>query len=325
MNRQKIWRPLIFAFALGAIVTITAGCNIFGWTAADDDFKGYLAKGKQYMRDGEYASAKAEFEKAIEANPKSSDARYYHAKALVLAAGLNIGVLIDDLQSGDESNTLPLYSWNPADSMTSAEDIIYKNNIYQANMGAMADLAEIYEGRATGGFNSRDIQIDYAVAMSIVAIVGLRDTDQDGDIDSTDIYLTIDANPNGTYSLEGLQQFFDYNPDTSLAKSGFDPTGARFFNTLITWVDDLLTNSRALIANIIADLNPELDMQEINQLLNDFQVTMRMYYVDTGDASNPGIGDNDHDGTVNEEHWGDTINSDLDGDGFKWEDSTVEY
>ncbi len=316
-------RPFLLFTVLILTMFILNGCNIFGWSAKDDNFDGYMDNGREYMHEGDYSAALEQFEKALEINPNSSDAHYYHAKATVAVAGIDIGVILDELEAASEQDNLPLYSRDT--TKTEAEDIAYKNKIYQANTVVVNDLQAIYQGQSTGRFSADDVDVDLAVATAIVGIVGLRDTDRDGDIDENDIYMDIVTQSDGTFLFRDVSQFFDYSPGAGENPAGYDSTGAEYFNGLLQWTANTLINSRELINNILQRIDPELNLDEVNELIDNIVETINKYYINTGTPSNPGIGDNDNDGYTDEEHWGDITNGDRDGDGYYWEDSTIDY
>ncbi|MCP4631466.1 MAG: hypothetical protein GY855_00960 [candidate division Zixibacteria bacterium] len=322
MKLKQLMGLTILVMFLAGIALTSTGCNIFGWTAKDDNATGYIAEGKKFMRDGDYANAEAEFQKAIDADPANADAYYYHAKATVLAAGINIGTLIDDLNTSNEGESLPLYTRDS--SMTKAEDAANKNRLYQANLTAYNDLLKIMDNEATGNFNSKDIAVDFLVAMSVTGIVGMRDTDRDGDVDTTDIYLEIIAIDDGVYFIAGIDSFFNYNPGEA-TMAPYPNTGAIYFNALLAWVDDLFTFHLDEVIDILEDSNPEIDFDEVRYLIDDFLEVMRKYYVNTGIDGNRGEINNDGDGDTDEEHWGDRDNGDRDNDFYYWEDSTCDY
>ncbi len=323
---------------------VLSGCNIFGWTAGDESVEGYMAKGKQHMRDGEYTDALIEFEKALEEEPAFADARYYHAKASVLAAGFDIGVIIDELDTADnQGEGLPFYS--PEPGMTEAENLAYKNRLYQTNLTVIEDLTAIYEGDAAGNFGPFDVEVDLLVSTSVVAMVGFLDTDRDGDIDEDDLSIEISSIEDGTYEFQSIEDFFDYDPGgDGLAKPSANPDtmGAHHFNELLQWAEGKLINSRNLIISLLQRMDSELDIDEIDRLLINFRKTIIKYYVNTGQGSpgdqrrqirltESGIieeigipGDNDNDDNKDDEVWGAPGGqADSDGDGFKWEDSAV--
>jgi hypothetical protein len=320
MNHRKFTSAGLLVIIITAVSLALTGCNIFGWTSGGDSLDSHLAKGKKHMRDGEYADAEQEFAKAIEEDPHSSDARYYHAKATILAADLNIGTILDWLDAWEDGDSLPVYFGG-----LSGDDLAEKNTIYRANQSAYVDLKEIYDGNAVGSFTPLDIEVDLAVTTSILAIIGLRDTDRDGDIDEDDLYLNIVRKTGGEFVIEGgITQFFDYNPGGGEVLCAPNQlTGAIYFNALLTWADSMITQSSDVITNLLLRLNPELDIETIRELLNTLQDLIRKYYVNTGIEGNPGIGDNDHDGTEDEEVWGDFDNGNRDDDEYLWEDSQV--
>ncbi|MBD3170541.1 MAG: hypothetical protein GF307_13735 [candidate division Zixibacteria bacterium] len=313
---------------LGAILAIAvfiSGCNIFGWTAGDDNLDGYMARGREYMRDSEYQKAADEFAKAIEEDPAYADARYYHAKAVVLAADINVGTIIDELESGGDSDLLPLYSRNP--ELTMEQDIELKDRLYRANRTAYIDLTEIFEGRATGSFSKRDVAADLLIALGAYSLSGMRDTDQNGAITADDIYLEIKEAQDGSYYILGLDEFFDYNPDSIYsAATRFDTIGAHYFNVVLEWGEMILTNNRQLCIDIVREFDPTMEIDEIEELLEEVLGLINKYYVNTGGAGNPGEGDGDNDGNSDDEHWGSyEMAGNRDGDDLIWEDATCVY
>lgn len=316
---------VIFLGAILAIAVLISGCNIFGWTAGDDNRDGYMAKGREYLRDSEYQKAADEFAKAIEEDPAYADARYYHAKAVVLAANINVGTIIDELESGGDSDLLPLYSRNP--ELTMEQDIELKDRLYRANRTAYIDLTEIFEGRATGNFGKRDVAADLLIALGAYSLSGMRDTDQNGSITTEDIYLEIKEAQDGSYYILGLDEFFDYNPDSiTSTTAGFDTIGAHYFNVVLEWGEMILTNNRQLCIDIVREFDPTMEINEIEELLEEVLGLINKYYVNTGGTGNPGVGDGDNDGNSDDEYWGSyEMAGNRDGDDFIWEDATCVY
>lgn len=281
---------LTLALALAIVpLLLLCGCNIFGWMTEEDTGLGHLAKGQQLLRDGEYREAVAELALAIEDDPHNSEARYYHSKALVLAADIDVTWLVDQLDQteGERANEgLPIFSVAGTDT---AADIASKNTIYRANLGVREDLTWIYDGRATEKFKPDDIVVDLAVATTLCAILGLRDTDQDGEIDEEDIILEII--PYGDiYEILRLYKFLT----GGLYKPGDGPPNPGRINVLIDFVLNLIEEARPLVHHIIDRIEPGLDFEEIENLIDDIERTVKMYYY------NDGL-DNDDDGEVDEE------------------------
>jgi hypothetical protein len=298
---------LTLALALAIVpLLLLCGCNIFGWMTEEDTGLGHLAKGQQLLRDGEYQEAEAELALAIEDDPYNSEARYYHSKALVLAAGIDVPWLVDQLDQteGERGNQgLPIFSVAGTDT---AADIASKNTIYRANLGVREDLTWIIDGRTTGKFKPDDIVVDLAVATTLCAILGLRDTDQNGEIDEEDIILEII--PYGDiYEILRLYQFLT----GGIYKPGEGPLNPERINVLIDFVLDLIEEARPMVHYIIERIQPELNFEEIENLIDDIEATVQMYYYDDGE-------DNDGNNGADEE----TLDGiDNDGDGLTDEDT----
>ena len=298
---------LTLVLTLAIVALLLSGCNIFGWMTEEDTGLGHLAKGQQLLRDGEYQEAVAELALAIEDDPYNSEARYYHSKALVLAADIDVTWLVDQLDQteGERGNEpgLPIFRVEGTDT---AADIASKNTIYRANLGVREDLTWIIDGRATGKFKPDDIVVDLAVATTLCAILGLRDTDQDGEIDEEDIILEII--PYGDiYEILRLYEFLT----GGLYKPGGGPPDPEQINVLIDFVLNLIEEARPLVHHIIDRIEPGLNFEEIENLIDDIEATVKMYYY------NDGL-DNDGDGQIDEE----TLDGiDNDGDGLTDEDT----
>jgi len=284
---------------------LLSGCNIFGWTSDEYSGLGHLAKGQQLLRDGKYQEAEAELALAIEEDPYNSEGRYYHSKALVLAAGIDVAWLVDQLDQTEEeraSEGLPIFSVAGTDT---AADIANKNTIYRANLGVREDLTWIIDGRATGKFKPDDIVVDLAVATTLCAILGLRDTDQDGDVDDEDIILEIIPYEE-IYEILRLYEFLT----GGLYKPGDGPQNPERINVLIDFVLDLIEEARPLVHHIIDRIKPGLNFEEIENLIDDIEAAVQMYYYDDNidnDGNNgadeeilDGI-DNDGDGLTDED------------------------
>jgi len=248
MKRDLSILTLVVTLAIVPLL-LFCSCNIFGWTTEEYSGLGHLAKGQQLLRDGKYQEAEAELALAIEEDPYNSEARYYHSKALVLAAGIDVAWLVDQLDQTEAERAnegLPIFSVAGTDT---AADIANKNTIYQANLGVREDLTWIISGQATGKFKRDDIVVDLAVATAVSAILGLRDTDQDGDIDEDDIILEIVPH-DGFYEIRGLDQFLT----GGIFKPGSGPHDPGQINILIDFVLDLIEELRPLIHYIIPDV-----------------------------------------------------------------------
>lgn len=274
---------------------VLSGCNIFGWSSGDYSGLGHLEKGKKLLRDGKYQEAEMELALAIGEDPYNSETRYYHAKALVLAADIEIMWLVDQVdQLESQREQIPLPIFTPDPEVTLEEDIVNKNAIYQANIGVREDLMWIIDRRATGRFKPDDIVVDLSVATILTTLLGLRDTDQDGDIDNDDVLLQIVPH-NGGYEIEGLDQLAD-NPES--------------INDIIDFVIELTEDNVRLIEYIMRDIDPELNFEEIEKLNEDIVNTAELYRYDDDEDNDGNNGadeetldgiDNDQDGLTDED------------------------
>jgi hypothetical protein len=291
---------------------LLSGCNILGWTSGDYSGLGHLEKGKKLLRDGKYQEAEAELALAIEEDPYNSETRYYHAKALVLAADIEIMWLVDQVdQLESQREQIPLPIFTPDPEVTLEEDIVNKNTIYQANLGVREDLTWIIDRRATGRFKADDIVGDLAVATTLCALLSLRDSDQDGDIDEDDIILEIEPH-DGVYEIKGLEQFLT----GGLAKLGSGPHDPEQINVLIDSSLGLIAEARACLVYIIQKIQqqPDFDVMfyvaAVGELLDDVEATIKMYYYDDNIDNDGNNGadeetldsiDNDQDGLTDED------------------------
>lgn len=117
--------------------------------------------------------------------------------------------------------------------------------------------------------------------------------------------------------VDGISQALHISPNAGGFGVQWDASvvnvqNARAINGIITWLADPTTGVLATDVKVI--LNPEsefgcpsplseiIDLQKVEDYIdNTIARSMRCYYINTGDAGNPGIGDNDGDGRVDEE------------------------
>jgi len=305
-------RILVVAIAL-SLAVILSGCNLFGWTS-EESAKSLIDEGRQYMRDGDYAAAEAKFAQAKKEDPDNSDARYYHAKAVMHGSGFNpldLADILEDCPDG-RGHSLPFFGpeWpsERADRLYRAAHIVYY------------DLAPIYYGRTSGAIGREDIDFDLAIVASIRGLLLFRDTNFDGMITGADFWFSIGGHDNDErdgFTIDNLAEYVAANASVA-AKDG--PTlaaAAPVPVSLITAFNSLVDNIALVIAEAytfivtIATEDFGLDIEEIEDLLEQVVLTAHMYRIDPTE-------DNDADGVIDEE----TINGlDDDGDGLYDEDS----
>ncbi len=297
---------------------IVSGCNIFGWTSGKSA-DSLIEEGKAMMRDADYSGAQAKFAEAMSEDPNSSDARYYHAKATLRAAGYNALSLakVVSNSSFNEGDYLPF---------TGAEWPVEKaNGLYQAMLTIRADLKPIYENDSniTGSFRRADIDLDYGLAGGFVGILYFRDANADNAItaDDPDLGVTYEESGETGFAINNLVSYFNGIGTPKIGQpSAIDsiPEAAiNAFNTLLYRIIQIITESRDIIIEILLRNDSELDVDEINQVLDDVTVLLSKYYINSAvDNDGDGFGDNeivngcddDNDGLIDEDSngWYDT-------------------
>ena len=323
MNTRMLSGAMGTFLILGALVL--AGCNIFDWTHGDDDASDYIAEGREFMNDAKYEEAAEQFQKAVDANPTDAEARYLHAKAMVLGSGVSITQLAEQMTSS-AGGDLPLFSPDP--ELSVQEDNAGKTKLYQASYYAALDLKEIYEGRAMGKYSPEDIDVDYAIATGVSGVLGLRDTNQDRVIDESDFVLDISRLSAGdVLEIKGIEDlvasFFEGGGTLPigklLAKAAEDTlVGADKINPLLSFVTGMILTSGDLLTEIVERIVSEaeeegLETDKIEEYVADFLAVVDMYWYDDGR-------DNDGDGRIDEE----TIDG-IDNDGDERIDEDTNY
>ncbi len=308
MTRRNL--PQWIGMFLLAAVICGSGCkggNIFGIRgAADDSTADLIVDGQELLRDAKFSEAVTKFAQAKTANPNSSDARYFHAKATLLAAGFSVTELLREVT--DETQTagasLPLFS--PDASLSQTADEARKTALYRAALDIVDDLEPIAQGQTTGSFSGEDISPDLAIANYIKAVLQLRDTNRDLEIKTPPDFLFNMARANGN-------EFRFGDMDTALGPPGATATekqeNAESFNGVIR---DLAVGNPSLLGRIIENLTQSgliggnegetsIDLDELEDAVNDIGRVATFFFINNGLPGNDGIGDNDGDGSIDEE------------------------
>jgi len=279
--------------------------NIWSFTAPDKSEAGLIEQGKTQMNEGNYAEALDTFSKVLEQDSTNNQARYYHAKAALHASGFNSIVVGNLLTNAESQGTLPFMDL-PKDSA---------NALYQVNETIIKDLTPISNGTTTGEYTPNDINLDLTIATTARAILSFRDTNGDGAINSQDINLTFNFLNLGNLPKTMINTSDGCNP---IVVHGLNALTGQQINSLITRVTRLLDQSGGLIVSYLGQQG--FNAPALQNLINDVLCSAPYYYVNTGTPDNPGIGDNDHDGQIDEEQ----LNGlDDDGDGLFDEDTTI--
>lgn len=289
------WAGLL---AVLLVLPLMAGCNnIWEWSVDDSSYDALMAAGRQAIQDADYQRAEEKFTSAVEQRPDAAAARYYLAKAAVLNAEVDVFTLVqiltDDTTEGGASQIFGF-------------DRPVANSIYRVNATVLEALEPIRGGETVGEFSTANVDLDLAVAYTLRGILRLRDTNGDGVIDDDDLSPEdFGLGDDGDFSLEGLQNL----PPEEL-------------NDMIDDMNDLLEEGGDLLLDALGDVlgDSGVDVEDLSDLIDDLGGDISAYYVNTGVPGNPGEGDNDGDGLVDEE----CLNGiDDDGDGLIDEDSRL--
>ncbi len=298
--------PLLLAAVL------IAGCNIFSWTSGEST-ESLIEAGRRHMHDAEYEQAQRKFAEAMEKDPASSDARYYHAKATMRVYGFDALTLGLDLSEGDFANgdCLPFTGNNWTFEKA--------NRLFQAMKIVYVDLRPIYFRQTNGGYDSSDIALDLGLVAAIKGILFFRDTDFDGLITNNDFDLIFEfGEGQGGFSITNMLDYAAQGPpgaarektQLAAAPQPIDPALILAFNAMIDNIEEIIEESLEIILAIIAGSDPALDPDEIEEVLDEIVEIVRMYRIGDG-VDNDGDGhadeeiidgiDNDHDGWIDED------------------------
>lgn len=312
-------------YGLVCAILIGMGCkggNIFGLRDPSDGNAGDLvAKGQKLLRDGKPNEALAVFDQALKADSLSSEVRFYHAKATLQASGFSIVDLLRDVTSNftTPGEGVPLHTRDT--SLSQAADELKKTRLYRAAYTISKDLTPIRKGLTHGSFDSSSVALDLAIANTLYAILVLRDTNQDLEIKSPpDLFFdlnVIDGVGGFGYSIDNLDDTIDGSQDN-----------AESFNDIIELLAKGDGNEKSIIEQILENLEQSgllgddttIDLEALTEGITKLGDKVKFYFINTGVAGNAGIGDNDGDGSTDEE----TLNGiDDDGDGIVDEDTIL--
>lgn len=277
-----------------AVVLALSGCeNLWSWTADGDGFDAALEEGRSALRVGEYDRAEAAFARAVDLRPRSGEARYYRAKAAVLGSGIDVVALVRTMTDEGEAGAVTVFEY----------PVSHADAVYRVNAVVLEALQPIRANQAVeGSFDASDVDLDLALAYSLRGILRLRDTNNDGRIDADDIPV----------------EEFSLLSDGDFALSGLENIPPEDLNGMLDDLNELLGSGGDALADALSDSG--VDVEDLEEIVDSLGGDISMYYVNTSLPGNPGIGDNDLDGRVDEE----CLNGvDDDGDGRTDEDSRV--
>ncbi len=250
-------RPIIIlGFVLVLSMLLLSGCNIFEWTSGEST-DSLIDEGNREMRDGNCAAAVEKFAAAIAEDSLHADARYFHAKATLCAAGFNVlrlGTMMSDSTYNDEES-LPFTAteWKENSKQLA-------NDLYSAINTVYDDLSPVFHGFTHGTLDSNDIDVEYVVTIGIRALLMFQDTNLDGVIDGDDFDFNILFN-------SGSDQFVINNINNYIATTTPAERSA-YFNAIGDVLTEAIDIIIAIIENRVGD-DGALDLDEIKSLLDD--------------------------------------------------------
>ena len=169
----------------------------------------FVYEGKKLMEEKKYSEAKVQFQAAMDEDPNNADARYLHAKAVILESGLSI---LDCLSYVEKVQKIQ-------DDPTAFMDLVTVanwdsvNNLYVINRILVEDLKPIYDSTATGFYDKYDIVLDYLIASTVTTILSLLDIFPPvGEIDKPGqgfLNVFIDSSGNYDFDQDALQALAD--------------------------------------------------------------------------------------------------------------------
>jgi tetratricopeptide (TPR) repeat protein len=283
------------------VLVLFAGCNIFDWTSENKDKAFY--EGIEFFNDGKFTQAKEKFAEAMQLDPKRSDYRYYHAKAVVFEANLNFFAIAQNVIKIDTSSiaslTLPLYTKDP--DLSLEQDAINKTKIYSVGTICRNDIKPIYLEQTHGDIQAQDIYFDYAILSLSLALLRLRDTNGDGIIGSNDFYFEIVKSSDGKYAFD-LLSVINYLRDSNNQRS---------FNRTLLSSADYVADGVSSLFKVIGNDTTYFNQTDLTDFLDNVSSSASRYQI--GDDI-----DNDGDGRIDEE-----ILNGIDDDGDGWIDEDV--
>ena len=286
-------------FGLLITVFVFAGCNIFSWSASPDEGEDLLDEGLEFMFDGEFEAAESLFALGLLDDPLNSDLLYNHAKATLLSSGESIVTILDEITKFSDNSAanveLPFFGLPKTE----------QDNLYVTNIIIFNDLSPIFDTTivTTGTIEKGDITLDIFIANTVKGILRIVDTNGDERIDEKDIDLSMFTTGTGGFEFDD---------------AFVDSLGPEDLNNLIESVTDIISNGGDIFSDLLGETS--IDTSAIDSLMDDITGSLEWYYVNTLVPGNPGIGDNDDDGIIDDE----CINQiDDDGDGLVDEDAII--
>ena len=269
------FKARISFFGLLITAFIFAGCNIFSWSASPEEGEDLLEDGLDFMFEGDFEAAESLFALGLIEDPLNSDLLYNHAKATLLSSGESIITILNEITKFSDNTAanveLPFFGLEEE-----RQDNLYKTNIIIFN-----DLSPIFDSTivTTGSIERDDITLDIFIANTVKGILRIADTNGDGEIKvPPDIDFSMFSTGSGGFEFDS---------------SFVDSLGPEDLNNLIASVAGIIEGGSDIFGDLLGETS--IDTSAIDSLMDDITSSLEWYYVNTGVAGNPGIGNNDAD------------------------------
>ena len=187
---------------------VLVSCNLFKPFADESNFS--IAEDK--YKDGEFIQALALVDQDLSNDPLNSDLLYLRTKIRLKifyeidgeTGPLNILNLVDQFAELDSLNTnsVPFYNTlvHPITKVRINDliehkrvDLISKTREIEMFTVILADLQKIYRQETHGTFGKEFIEADYAILLAMTGLVEMRDTNIDGQVDSSDYFFELEV------------------------------------------------------------------------------------------------------------------------------------
>lgn len=338
MTRCRHLAP--WAWTLVLTLTFLAGCNLFNpqgsSSSGDGDPDALISEGEEAMRNRDFQTAWNIYSQVLAQDSSRSLAWHGLAKARVGLDALPITELIrksEELGSVESGDSIPFM--NESDSV--------KNRFYKPLLRLQGIIQKFQRldslGRLDGVWPSSRLDTDLLIAANLGLLFKLSDLNRDTIIDSRDNLLkgAFDSLGSGgiqpgAISADSFLVGSDGKVDTTGA---VDEQKVADFNNFLEGMDQDLANNKALIEKLLPP-DPPKSGSDTSSTPGDTASTssktetteqISKFLEETGASvsfwkMNDSL-DNDGDGCIDEEVWGDK--KDNDGDGLTDEDSRIGY
>jgi hypothetical protein len=327
MNRRL--RAPIAAGILFILMLAIGACNVFEVT--NDAEKPVYDQAEEHLREGDYDKAREVLGDAV-ADSTDAMALYLNSKIAVQEAEIDLARIVTLIESQGESDGDNMALLDLIDELEKAEQTRW----YRANMEVKSNLTRIWRGDTEGILSRDDVALGYSVSSLLTAVLGIRDTNRDGIIDSSDFLITLSfitqlgQSAADGYEIDGGEfvddqgqlQSFDglsvFLGDWGAAKYAVGQGKTKYepddINPYLSFIISVMGDGVEGVIELLQNMGgTTFDPELIRENFDEVASVINYYWYDDNE-------DNDGDGVVDEEQ----INGiDDDGDGLVDEDTDL--